>query len=244
VSVVLQGGEGGTDLLRSGRAPSALLVRPDGAVRIDSLTPFSFGSAARESLGECWRSVREGWRDPRVERWRSEVRRPQDWHGVSVVPYLDDEVDLRGPGSSGSGPREAAVPPPVAPGAVTNRDPIDDPAAFVRDLALSRRYRLGAVRVGGDDRARIVRRTDDGRTWRLNAAASLVLGALDGGSARDAGAALRDGFPSLSRGRADSDALAAARKLSADRLVIPAEAAAAATILPGSPTDMPDVELS
>jgi MoaA/NifB/PqqE/SkfB family radical SAM enzyme len=243
VSVVLQGGEGGADIRRARGPPPALLVRPDGAVRIDSLTPFAFGRAPSDPVEECWRSIRERWRDPRVDRWRSEIDRPQDWSGASVVPYLDDEVDLDGDSVRSNG-RDGAVPLPVAPDAVTRTHPIEDPVAFVRGLALARRYRLGAVRVGGDDDARIVRRTTDGRTWRLNRSASIVLAALDGGTGRDAAAALHEAYPALGRDRAETDALAAARRLAARHLVLPAEAPAPAIVLAEAPSDMPDEELS
>ena len=71
--IALRGGEGGVDSLRARRPPSALLVRPDGAVRTDSLNPFAFGRVPRDGLATSWERVRERWRDPRVEAWRSKI---------------------------------------------------------------------------------------------------------------------------------------------------------------------------
>ncbi len=245
VPVVLRSGEGGTDRFHSVRAPAALLVRPNGMVRTDSLNPFTFGHAIGDGLEACWERVGEHWRDPAITSWQSTISAPTDWSRAKLVPYLDDEVEVvptAGPGETGGDPREARIPQPVPVGTLT-RSEIGDPRAHIEGLALARRYRHGDVRVGGTAGRRLIRRRDTGGVWRLNESASVVFDALSVGTTADAAGALAETFPSMPAVQLRGDALEVTRSLSRQGLVLPVEARAVATQDAGSSPDLPQVEL-
>jgi MoaA/NifB/PqqE/SkfB family radical SAM enzyme len=241
--VVLTSGEGGVDRIRSERAPAALLVRPNGMVRIDSLNPFTFGHATADGLETCWERVREHWRDPSIASWRDSVDSPRDWPSAPVVPYLDDEVDLATPSpeDSGEDPRSAKTPRRVAADAL-DRDDVPRPKEYVLALALGRRYRPGDVRAAGGPERRLVRAASDGRVWRLNRSASVVFDALAPGSVGDATAALRAAFPATAPERLQADAIGVTRTLAGAGLVIP-EGAAGFTAGASATPDLPQVDL-
>ncbi len=71
--------------------PASLLVRPSGAVLIDSLHPFAFGHAVHDGLEACWGRIVAGWRDPRISRWIDSLRSSRDLADSDLVPYLDEE---------------------------------------------------------------------------------------------------------------------------------------------------------
>lgn len=242
MTVSLQTGEGGSALIRTERAPAALLVRPNGAVRTDSLNPFTFGHALDHGLDECWDRVRENWRDPQIKRWRSTISTPADLPGASVVAYLDDEIPVGGPATSTSEsePRLAEVPPLVPPKA--GAAGVADARAHIEQLAGSRRYRHGAVRAGGGGNRRMVRRLRDGRVWRLNRTASIVYDALDGGTPADAATRLAGAFPRTPADRLREDALDAAQTLMRRELVLPADAERVTPVNPDSNPDLPQVD--
>ena len=73
-------------------APGSFLVRPNGDVRIDSLRPFTFGNAVRESVATCWEAIRAGWNDDRIDRWAGSLKKSGDMPKSDLVAYLDDEV--------------------------------------------------------------------------------------------------------------------------------------------------------
>jgi MoaA/NifB/PqqE/SkfB family radical SAM enzyme len=97
-----------------GVAPAALLVRPNGAVRIDSLSPFSFGSVPEERLSDCWERVVSTWPHPAVVAWARSITTAEGIATSGHVPYRDEEVELApGPGAV-DGPaqvREDRIPP-------------------------------------------------------------------------------------------------------------------------------------
>ncbi len=245
VPIVLRSGEGGTDRFRSGRAPAALLVRPNGMVRTDSLNPFTFGHAVGDGLATCWGRVGEHWRDPAITSWQSTISAPTDWAGAELVPYLDDEVDVVAtdrPAGNGGDPREARIPQPVPVGTL-ERTEIGDPRGFIEGIALSRRFRHGDVRVGGTAGRRLIRRRDTGRVWRLNESASVVFDALSFGSVADAARALGETFPSVPAEVLRGDALDVSRTLARQGLVLPVEAQTVAAPDAVSSPDLPQVEL-
>ncbi len=240
VPVHLRSGEGGADAMRLKRTPAALLVAPNGLVRIDSLTPFTFGDALDDGLERCWSRIRERWRDPAIADWRRTVSSPRDWTAAPIVPYLDDEVDVTGAAAApaSDGGRDRAVPQPV-PARSSAAAGIPDPAAHVLELARRRRYKPGPVRVGGDRGRRVVRRTDSGRSWRLNESASLIFDAVSGACPAEAEAAVAAAHPDEPRERLREDVLAVTRSLHRDGLIVPA--AAARVPSPGGPASAPDL---
>jgi MoaA/NifB/PqqE/SkfB family radical SAM enzyme len=118
--------------------PLALLVRPNGAVWIESVQPFSFGNVRDEPLASCWARIRDGWPRPEAVEWSNSIDasgRPPAAH----VPYLDEELHLGGSGSRAAPRPEPkgllfGVPePPSAGGDLAGA------RALIAGLALSRR---------------------------------------------------------------------------------------------------------
>ena len=246
VTVTLQSGEGGAALIRAGRAPGALLVRPNGMVRTDSLNPFTFGHALEQGLDGCWERVREHWRDPEIASWKASISAPTDLPKAGLVAYLDDEVEVGDEPTSPAGagppadPRRASLPRPVSERAAAKHS-ISDPAAHVEGLAFGRRYRPGDVRAAGAPERRLVRRLGDGRIWRLNRSASIVFDALASGTPGDAEAVLAGAYPRVSPERLRADALDAAQTLARRGLVLPADARTVAVTNVESTPDLPQV---
>lgn len=243
VAVSLQSGEGGSALIRTGRAPAALLVRPNGAVRTDSLNPFTFGHVLDDGLEECWNRVRQHWRDPEIARWKSSISAPTDLPKAEIVAYLDDEIAVgdgapaAAPGSAD--PRSAKLPPLVPP---RPADVAFDAGYHVEELAGSRRYRAGEVRAGGSESRRMVRRLGDGRIWRLNRTASIVFDTLDGGTPDEAAARLGERFPALPADVLRNDAIDAALTLMRNGLVLPVGAKTVTPATGDSTPDLPQVD--
>lgn len=248
MSVLVSGGSGGPIATREDRAPAALLVRPDGRVRIDSLHPFSFGHALDDGLGECWERIRNGWRSPEITEWAEGISSSSGLGNAGLVPYLDDEVDAgeTAPSRRSEEQRRRTagqkVLEPVEP------DRPADPAAadreareHVRALALSRRYRHADVRASGGGGERVVRRLADGGMVRLNFTGATAFEALAGGTPADAVAALGEEHPGIARSRLEDDVLAIARRLTRTGLILPAGARGPAQDLGASAPDLPGV---
>lgn len=241
MKIDLRPGSGASLALQGEHAPGSMLVRPAGAVRTDSLRPFSYGNAARDGLAGCWEQVRTGWADERVKKWADAMKESSDIGSGDLVPYLDDEqpIALGDEPTTGESSRTMPVP---APAPLKPFDPDEDFAAAsekIRDLAMSRRYRLQPVRTNGGS-PRIVRRVADGSYRRLNASAGVVMDALDGGTPADAMDALvaqLDAPPESAR----IDALAATRQFLEIGIVASAAGAGFAPSLPG-PSDLPGME--
>jgi hypothetical protein len=209
-------------------APAALLVRPGGAVLMDSLHPFAFGSATRDGLATCWERIRAGWHDPRIVAWARTIHNAAEMHEAELIPYRDAEVDLVADGAPtvadrAEAPRLPRVAPPRPDGGP------EEAVAQVRELALGRRYRLSPTRVTAEsDGARYVRVVDAGRVLRLNSTAAAVMDACDGGTTADVIGRLSSRYPAVARRRLEDDALAALRDLQGRGVVRPALAPAAA----------------
>jgi MoaA/NifB/PqqE/SkfB family radical SAM enzyme len=223
------------------QAPAALLVRPGGAVLIDSLHPFAFGSAPRDGLATCWERIRAGWRDPRIVEWGRGIRSAGAMHELALVPYRDAEVDLA-PGAEP--PPEAAVEPPRLPRVAPPRPGggAEQARSHVRDLALARRYRLARTRCSAEPGGgRYVRMVEAGRVVRLNPAAADVMDACDGGTLEDALARLGARYPGEPPARLERDALGAIRDLQGRGLLRPARAPAG--VAPGTAGVEPALDL-
>jgi hypothetical protein len=225
--------------------PASLLVRPAGAVRTDSLHPFSYGNAARDGVAACWEQIRRRWRDPAIRDWAAGARRGEDLGRLDLVPYLDEDLEVGAAGTVGAGTRDgasrAAALPKPAP--LPDVDPDEDlraSAEMIRGLALRRRYRSTPVRAGGDPDAPVLR-TSDGRFLRLNRTAAVVMASLDGGTPEDASAKLEEVF-----GDAPGDgglvAVGAARDLQAAGVLVPAGSDGTPPPADPGPSDLPGLE--
>jgi MoaA/NifB/PqqE/SkfB family radical SAM enzyme len=206
-------------------APAALLVRPSGAVLIDSLHPFAFGNARRDGLAACWDRIRSGWRDPRIAAWARGIHNVTALHAADLAPYRDAEVDLTAGAEPAAPPTGASTDAPVLPRVAPPR-PNGGPMearARVRTLALARRYRLAPTRCTAEaDGERYVRVVDAGRVLRLNATAADVMDACDGGTTADAVARVAARYPGEPAGRLEVDVLGAVRDLEGRGLLRPA----------------------
>ena len=214
---VLTGSELPDSVVALDSAPRAFLVRPNGAFLADSQHPFSFGDAGRQDLAECWRELRERWRDRRVSDWRAGAHNPGQAAGRDLVPYRDEEAVVSGLAPMESrqakgGPEleramdvlRSKMPDFPADG----RGDIESATARMRELALARRYRLGELRWGGSrDGERLVRVLASGKVKSLNRTAGIVMDTLDGGTAADAIGALTAANPGIALDRIERDAL-------------------------------------
>ena len=247
MNVGLQSGEGAATMIHSERAPAAILVRPNGMVRTDSLIPFSFGQMPEQSLDECWQRVREHWRDPEIRSWKASISAPTDLPKANLVAYLDDEVEVGVPApaskDAGDDPRAATIPRRVPIDAVSATPRrVEDPTAHVERLALNRRYRAGEVRGTDATDSRLVRRLSDGRVWRLNHSASIVFDALNDGCPADAVAGLAEAFSGVSGEQLRADAITVTNSLRMSGLVLPVEARHFTATNAASTPDLPQVE--
>jgi hypothetical protein len=230
---VLTGSELPDTVVALDTAPRAFLVRPNGAFLADSQHPFSFGDAGGQSLDECWRELRQAWRDRRVSDWRAGARSPGQAAGRDLVPYRDEEAVISGLAppegrQAKQGPEldramdvlQAKMPDFPADG----RGDIDSATASIRGLALARRYRLAELRWGGSsDGERLVRVPASGQVKRLNRTAGSVMDALGGGAtASDATSALAAANPGIPLDRIERDALDAVSDLIEAGIAVPA----------------------
>jgi MoaA/NifB/PqqE/SkfB family radical SAM enzyme len=224
--------------------PGSLLVRPDGTVRTDAVSPFAFGHVRRDALGECWERIRAGWNDERILRWAREAEKTS-LAGADLVPYRDPEEWIAGqpvaPVRSRNGEADPVIPQPApsaADAAPAGPREWDQARREVVDLAFSRRYEHGQVRwtEGTSDCRRLVRVHDRAQVLCLNEPASVVLDACDGGTGADAVDALRARHPGVDPARLESDVAGTIRRLIARGAIRPALAR------PGALSDPPELE--
>jgi hypothetical protein len=220
------------------RTPLGLLVRPTGAVRIESVNPFAFGNARRDGLLACWERIVEGFDAPELLAWDRKLGVMGDYAKVPVVPYLDDDVPADRPSTTDAA-HAAALAAPV-PAKSTAREP--GPYATVagahargRELGRSRRYRRGAIRVSGEH----VRIPATGTISRLNRTAAAVLEACSPGTAGDAVDALAASSPAEPRERIERDVRLTIRSLCARGILRPALAAGDAPATADGTVDLP-----
>jgi hypothetical protein len=193
-------------------APLGLLVRPNGAVRIESVNPFTFGNARHDGLAACWQRIVEGFDAPELLQWDKRLGVMGDYAKADVVPYLDEDVPVEAPVVTQAA-REATLAAPL-PAKAKAREPgpyaaVDAALTRVADLGMTRAYRRGAVRVSGEH----VRILASGALARLNAASELVLDACSPGTPGDAVDALAALHPSVPRERLADDVRETVRSL-------------------------------
>jgi len=217
-------------------APGAFLVRPNGAVRIDSITPFAFGRA-QDGLAGCWRHITEEWRGREVMRWAKSIGSARKLASAPVVAYADDEPPVDSPPPPRTRRLAPRLPKRAARSTESAADAGDVDAArdHVTALALGRRYRATRVRWAGNrDGERIVRVVASGRVCRLSGNAGLVLDHLDRATAGAAADALAAANPAVERRRIDRDVLSLVRWL-VDRGVVEPEPAEVPVPQPAEP---------
>jgi MoaA/NifB/PqqE/SkfB family radical SAM enzyme len=228
-TVAVQSGTGEVIVSRQERAPAALLVRPNGDVLVDSLHPFSFGTA-HDGLDECWARIVSGWQDPAISDWARGIAGSRQLAQATVVPYADEDVRLgAGRPSARSRDGRPRLPRRTASStqAAASAGDVAAARAHVSALALGRRYRVASLRWGGGEGGeRLVRLRDSGRVYRLNRSAGMVLDHLRDSPAREASAALAARHPEAPRERVERDTIGLVRWLRAHDLVRPAGAPA------------------
>lgn len=205
-------------------APAALLVRPSGAVLIDSLKPFRFGTAPAESLRECWDRIASTWPHPEVVQWANAIATSSGIGRSDHVPYRDDEVEI------------VTAPERVPPGRVVADSSIPSLAAArpasidlegarrtIVELAVARRYRHARVRfTGSGGQGRYVRVVEDGRTCRLNETAARVMDTCRDGAPVGAVELLAGRHPAVPRAAIEADVVASVRSLVDRKILLPA----------------------
>jgi len=72
------------------------LIRPNGDVKLDCITPFVFGNIKRESLQEIWdNGLNCGWKNKKVEQFIESVKHPEDLvHNPFAIPHRDHDIYL------------------------------------------------------------------------------------------------------------------------------------------------------
>ena len=232
----LQSGTADQVAYQDEQAPGAFLVRPNGVVRIDSITPFAFGRA-QEGVESCWRRITEEWRGREVMQWANSIGSSRELASASVVAYADEEPEVDSPVP----PRRRRLVPRLPKRGSRSTEPAADvgdvgaAVAHVTELAFRRRFRTTRVRwAGNEDGERVVRVVGSGRACRLSGNAGLLMDHLDGASAGAAADALAAAHPAVERARIDRDTLSTVRWL-LDRGVIEPDGAAVAAGAPAEP---------
>jgi MoaA/NifB/PqqE/SkfB family radical SAM enzyme len=222
--------------------PGSLLVRPDGTVRTDAVSPFAFGNVRRDRLADCWERIVAGWNDERILRWARSAAKTS-LAEADLVPYRDPEEWIAGepvapPDSGQAEPLLPQAAPSVAAAAPAGPREWAQARAEVAELAFSRRYEHGQVRwtQGTTGCQRLVRVHDRGHVLCLNEQASVVLDACDGGTGADAVRALAARNPSVDPARLEADVSGTLRRLLSRGAIRPRLAR------PGAVSDRPVLE--
>jgi hypothetical protein len=236
--VLLRTGSINEGMAATRRTPLGLLVRPTGAVRIESVNPFSFGNAGRDGLAACWQRIVDGFDAPELLAWDRKMGVMGDYAKQDVVPYLDDDVPAERPTTTAAA-RTAALAAPL-PAKTLPREPgpfaaIEGAHAHARRLGLARGYRQGAVRVSGEH----VRIPATGMISRLNATAAAVFEACSPGTAADAVEALARAYPAEPRARLEHDVRMTIRSLTDRGILRPALARGDAPATAEGTVDLP-----
>ena len=119
-------------------APAALLIRPSGAVLIDSQKPFRFGTVPDESLQECWDRISSSWPHPDVVEWAQRIPTSDALGRSDQVAYRDPEIELVSaprPTPTGRPVAESSI--PSEPAVISGPIDLDGARRTVVDLALS-----------------------------------------------------------------------------------------------------------
>jgi pyruvate-formate lyase-activating enzyme len=236
--VIMRTGSLGDGMAPTRRTPLGLLVRPSGAVRIESVNPFAFGHARRDGLAGCWDRIVAGFDAPELMAWDRRMGVMGDYAKQDVVPYLDEDVPAERPSTTQAARAAALAAPVPAKSKAREPGPYADVAgalAHGRELGFARAYRSGAVRVSGEH----VRVLATGTISRLNSTAAAVLGACSPGKAGDATAALVAAYPAESPDRIERDVRQAIRSLAARAILRPALAQGDAPATAEGTVDLP-----
>jgi MoaA/NifB/PqqE/SkfB family radical SAM enzyme len=203
-------------------APRFLVVRPNGAVMAGSLTPFRFGHALEDGIGACWQRIVRDWNHPNVQAWREPIRRGTPLPEAGAVIYRDDELEIdRAPPTRSPAPTPVELPRPARSLQAAGPGDFDKARRYLRDRALERRYRLGAVRwATGEGGARYVR-SERGNVTRLNATAALVMDACTDGTPAEAVARLRARSNGHTAPRVEHDVLDSVKRLTSRGVLRP-----------------------
>ena len=185
------------------RTPLGLLVRPTGAVRIESVNPFAFGNARRDGLAACWSRIVEGFDCARADGVGPQAGRDGRLRQAGRRP-VPGRRRARRRVTTTEAARAAALAAPL-PAKSKAREPgpyasVEGAVAHARELGLARGYRRGAVRVSGEH----VRIPATGAISGLNATALAVLEACSPGTAGDAVEALAAAYPAEPRERIEA----------------------------------------
>jgi MoaA/NifB/PqqE/SkfB family radical SAM enzyme len=226
--VILQSGAADQVAYHDERAPGAFLVRPDGAVKIDSINPFAFGRV-EEGLARCWKRITEEWRNREVTGWADSIGSARELASADVVAYADDEVQAGAPAKRREKPRPAPRLPRRSARSTERVElgDLDDARNQVTALALARGYRVARLRSAGNLEAeRVVRIVSSGRVCRLSASAGVLLDHLDGATAAQAAAALAAHHPDVERDRIERDTIRTVRWLLHRGVIAPGDAEA------------------
>jgi MoaA/NifB/PqqE/SkfB family radical SAM enzyme len=248
----------------TGSHPATLLVRPNGAVLLDSLHPFKFGDAREQGLAECWARLSRAWRHPAISHWAGKGTITSPVAEGRLIPYRDEEVAV----APDEAPEAAA---PVWPRrSISARvagkmrrtverarslrsERLPEPPSLdeaerrarghVVTLALSRRYESAVLRsTGARDGERFVRVVADGRVCRLNGTAALILDSCDGGTPGEAVDALAARHPRVPRETLEEDVLTMVRWLLSRGVIRPSGAPVRAHDPLASVADLPGLD--
>jgi MoaA/NifB/PqqE/SkfB family radical SAM enzyme len=204
-------------------APGSLLIRPNGAVQMDSIRPFGFGRLPEDTLADAWHQIVAGWPQPELVEWAHEIRSTQTIREASVVPYRDESVALAGPAPAATAAAAAATSLRLGVPAIGTVGDLAAARAHVVGQALARHYVLGDVRwTDPSATKRVVRIPATRTTTLLNETATLVMDTCAGGTPAGAVDQLVARFPATDRGVLETDVLGAVRDLLARRVLVPA----------------------
>jgi Radical SAM superfamily/Coenzyme PQQ synthesis protein D (PqqD) len=199
--------------------PTAMLVRPDGAVVVDSLRPYPLG-AVDDGLASCWGRVATAWRDGDFQRRAATLRTAQA--GVEAVATQGGAAPRYAAGSEAPSPNELAR-----------------AREEVAALALARRYRVGPLRwSGATARGHLVRSSETAKLLRLNSAAAAVLEELGEAPAAGAVERLAHVHPDVERSRLERDVVTTVRELERHGVIAPAGATPPAAAVAVRPSDL------
>lgn len=136
-----------------GSAPDVMLVRPDGAVVIDSQRPLCFGNALVDGLAGAWSNIRASWQNGEF----AEMATRTGGH----IPYRDPDLVV-----AGTAPRPSSRPiaeptrtiPLGLPAPVAAGGDVRAARTHLRTLADARLLQTAAHRWAGDrDGTRLIR---------------------------------------------------------------------------------------
>lgn len=206
-------------------APRTILVKPDGAVLVESGQPFAFGNVVDDGVRACWENLGSLWTDRRIIDWAADAASGSD---SAVVPYRDPDVFLAGTAPPAGGEKVPAAEvalAPVGPAPAVTPATVTAARSVLRNLVLARRHRLGDLRWSGDrDGDRYVR-LRDGTRATMNAFASLVMDAADGATVREAAAALCSRLVGADPTRVEDDVVATVDDLRVRGILVPVPSA-------------------